>query len=132
MTRAIKIKGRVLSGVGKGAYYVKLKPYYSLFKSLLEKAPYPGTLNVRVEDGRLNMKDLPHRFKPNEFGEVRYALGEICGIKILILRPCKSIHPENIFEIVAPVKLRDMLRLQDGETIEFTIYLPDQSKRKSE
>ena len=129
MTFIKKVKGKVISGVGKGKFYVLKKPYFSLFKSLLNAKPYPGTLNVVISDGQLTIEELPHRFKPSEYGEIRYTLGEFSGIKIVVLRPCKSVHPKNVFEIVAPVRLRDALNIMDGENIEFEIIV---SKRKIE
>jgi len=125
MTRVKKIRGRVISGIGKGRYYVKQRPYFALFKSLLGAEPYLGTLNIYVEDGLLKIDEMPHSFKPNEFGEIKYSLGTLKGLKILILRPIRSIHPENVFEIVAPVKLRDKLRLKDGDEVEFLIQVSD-------
>jgi len=131
MPKVKKVCGRVMSGVGKGRYYVKQKPYFTLFKSLLNHEPYLGTLNIEVSDGELRISDLPHRFKPCEFGEIKYALGEIGDLKILVLRPVKSIHPENVFEIVAPINLREHFRLRDGDKIEFKIYIAEQRKRES-
>ncbi len=125
MTKIKKIRGKVISGVGKGKYYVKQKPYFALFKSLLGAEPYLGTLNVHIQDGILKIDELPHSFKPNEFGEIKYSLGDLNGLKILILRPIKSIHPENVFEIVAPIKLRDKFRLNDGDEIEFLVQVSD-------
>lgn len=125
MSKIKKIKGKVVSGIGKGKYYVKQRPYFTLFKSLLGAEPYLGTLNIYIEDGLLKINEMPHSFKPNEFGEIRYSLGTLKDLKILILRPIKSIHPENVFEIVAPVRLRDKLKLKDGDEIEFLIQVID-------
>ncbi len=121
--RRIKVRGRVISGVGKGKYYVSLRPYYALFSSILSAPPFLGTLNVTVENGVLNINNLPHTFCPSGYGEIKYALGELRGTKILVLRPCKSVHPQNVFEIVAPIEIRKWLRLRDGDEIEFDVYI---------
>ncbi len=125
MTKIKKVRGRVISGIGKGRYYVKQNPYFSLFKSLLGADPFLGTLNVLVEDGNLQIDELPHRFKPSTFGEIKYSLGRLGRLKILILRPMRSIHPESVFEIVASINLRKKLNLRDGDVIEFLVEVSD-------
>ncbi|MEM3523275.1 MAG: DUF120 domain-containing protein, partial [Thermoproteota archaeon] len=41
--------GKVFTGLGEGAYYVSRKPYLEQFYSKLGFYPYPGTLNLRIE-----------------------------------------------------------------------------------
>jgi len=112
----------VTSGVGKGAYYVTRPQYLNFFKKVLKAHPFPGTLNVII-DGKKTSEILPHTYTPMEYGTIRYATGKIGEIPIVVIRPQKSVHPENVIEIVAPINLRKKLKLTDGSEIEFQIFL---------
>jgi riboflavin kinase, archaea type len=43
-------KGRIVSGMGEGSYYMSLKGYRKQFKEKLGYEPFPGTLNLKLED----------------------------------------------------------------------------------
>ena len=123
MAEKKKITGKIVSGIGRGAFYVRQKPYFTLFRELLDGDPFPGTLNVVIADSELKFEDLPHYFKPKEFGDIKYAIGEIKDTKILVVRPCKSVHPDNVFEIIAPIKLREKYNFSDGDQITFSVLV---------
>jgi riboflavin kinase len=46
----ISFEGRVVSGMGEGAYYMSLGGYRKQFYEKLGYEPYPGTLNVKLVD----------------------------------------------------------------------------------
>ncbi len=43
-------KGKIVSGMGEGSYYMSLNGYKKQFKEKLGYEPFPGTLNLRLED----------------------------------------------------------------------------------
>jgi riboflavin kinase, archaea type len=43
-------KGKIVSGMGEGSYYMSLKGYRNQFKEKLGYEPFPGTLNLKLED----------------------------------------------------------------------------------
>jgi len=45
----VEIKGTLVSGMGEGAYYMGLKGYTKQFKSKIGYVPFPGTLNVKID-----------------------------------------------------------------------------------
>jgi riboflavin kinase, archaea type len=47
--RAI-FKGKIVTGMGEGSYYMSLKEYRKQFKEKLGYEPFPGTLNLKLED----------------------------------------------------------------------------------
>ena len=49
----LEVKGKVFSGIGKGRYYVGHEEYQKRFRERLGYSPYPGTLNVKIEDGKM-------------------------------------------------------------------------------
>ena len=46
----LELRGKIVSGMGEGAYYMSLKGYSKQFKLKLGYIPFPGTLNVRLDD----------------------------------------------------------------------------------
>ncbi|MEM2577176.1 MAG: DUF120 domain-containing protein, partial [Candidatus Bathyarchaeia archaeon] len=46
----IKLEGKVFSGLGEGAYYISQPEYKKQFIEKLGFNPYPGTLNVKIEE----------------------------------------------------------------------------------
>jgi len=121
--RKIKVKGEVVEGIGKGAFFLSLEPYKSFFKGLLGKEPYPGTLNVKLDKNWDEYITLPNTFNPAGYGGISYALGSINGIKVVVIRPHKSKHPKNIIEIVSDKFLRGALNIVNGKKIEFEIFV---------
>src|SRR6476661_1489088 len=46
----ITFKGKIVNGMGEGAYYMSLDEYKKQFKEKLGYEPFPGTLNLKLED----------------------------------------------------------------------------------
>ncbi|WP_457743038.1 DUF120 domain-containing protein [Thermococcus sp.] len=118
------IIGEVVSGLGEGAYYVK--QYAPLIREYLGFEPFPGTLNVRilfpktVFDALCNVRPvlIPGFTKEGRtFGDVKAYRVRIDGVEGAIVIPSRTIHPPKIAEIIAPVKLREKLKLKDGDRI---------------
>ncbi|WP_297535537.1 CTP-dependent riboflavin kinase [Thermococcus sp.] len=116
--------GEVVSGLGEGAYYVK--QYAPLIREYLGFDPYPGTLNVRVLfpktvfDALCNVRPvlIPGFIKEGRtFGDVKAYRVRIDGVEGAIVIPSRTIHPPKIAEIIAPVKLREKLKLKDGDRV---------------
>jgi len=117
----MKIRGAVLSGLGKGSYYVSLEPYRKFFEKLLGKSIFCGTLNVCLQDG--TWSDLPLKLynPPNNFSPVYYVRARVFSEEVILVRPVKSRHPQNVIEIVASSNLRKKYRLKDGDVIEIEV-----------
>lgn len=120
---SITIRGRVVSGVAQAGYYVE--KYKDLFKPLLGSDPYPGTLNVKLDkciwDYASHIK--PIVIKPPEPGlcEAHVYKGWIKGLEVLVVKPLISVHDCTIVEVIASVRLRDLLGLKDGDPVEIVI-----------
>lgn len=46
----ITFEGKIVTGMGEGAYYMSLQGYKKQFRDKLGYEPFPGTLNVKIED----------------------------------------------------------------------------------
>ncbi|AFK22674.1 DUF120 domain-containing protein [Pyrococcus sp. ST04] len=122
------IVGEVVSGIGEGAYYVQ--QYAPLIKEYLGFDPYPGTLNVKVIfpktifDALCNSRPIiiPGFVKDGRtFGDVRAYRVKIDGIEGAIVIPSRTIHPPKIAEVIAPVNLRMVLNLKDGDRVRIEV-----------
>jgi riboflavin kinase len=120
----IVLKGRVTSGVGEGAKYVRL--YRSVIQRYLGIDPYPGTLNI--DFGR-DISDLLARLKgrlippPEEkYVAVIAYRASVNGKIVYAVRPCITKHGWNILEIIADTNLRREFGLRDGDLVEIIIY----------
>jgi len=94
-------RGVVVTGLGEGAYYMS---------SLLRKLR------------GLHIKGF--RTKERVFGDVR-AFRALIQSKIegAVIYAERSIYGFDMLEVIAPVYLRDALRLKDGDVVEVEVYI---------
>ncbi len=118
-----KMRGIVVSGLGRGQYYLSVEGYRNQFKELLSFDPFPGTLNLKLTEpfiqpamGSINIDGF--RDEKRTFGECRCYPVKINGINGAIIRPERSSYPADLIEVIAPVSLRKTLCLSDGDEIE--------------
>ncbi|NPV65351.1 MAG: CTP-dependent riboflavin kinase [Methanobacteriaceae archaeon] len=129
----MKIKGTLTSGSGEGAYYMSKKLYKLQFKEKLGFEPYPGTLNIIIQEEHVPLirKCLRGAEKiegKGEFGDVLYIKSTFNNkIKGALVFPVKTHHSQRILEFIAPVYIRQTLKLEDGDTV--TLYLDDCKKK---
>lgn len=123
--KEIILNGYVFSGLGKGSFFVSLDEYKNFFSSLLGGDPYPGTLNVKLDNA--SWRDLNwHYFKPeNGFGAIYYRVGRLGKEKIIVIRPARSRHEDDVIEIVSSINLRKKYGLEDGDKISLEVFLSD-------
>lgn len=127
------IRGRVFSGLGEGRYYVSLEGYFKQFEEKLGFKPYPGTLNIKIPKEqmffRAKLDDeegiLIEGFKTRErtFGDVKAFKCKIDGVDGAVVLPQRTHYPKDVLEIISPVKLRDVLKLKDGDWVEVEVML---------
>ena len=132
--KEITLKGRVFKGLGEGAFYVTIPYYFKEFSRLLGGPPYPGTLNVRLEDeeskaNRILLNSLPGIYIPGFSNRKRSYGGVKCfhvlvdseeGLLLLIER---THYPPDVIEIISRKKLRDALKLRDGDLVIIRVLL---------
>mgnify|MGYP001558660714 FL=1 len=109
------VTGKVVSGVGEGAFYVE--KYLPYLEGALGFTCYPGTLNMKV----LRKPDFDGfkkvTIKPEELGEVDCYFVSIGGYDGAIVIPHKTRHDGSIIEIVSAVNLREELKLKNGDEV---------------
>ncbi len=127
----IVIAGRVVHGLGEGAYYVDA--YSPRFHESLGFEPFSGTLNVKIVDddsrSAINrMKQTPPLIVPGfthegrSFGDVvcyRVRVNQKVDGAVVIAQ--RTHHGQEILEIISEVNLRSKLKLKDNDLVTLTI-----------
>lgn len=134
----IELYGEVITGLGEGQYYIAKDGYMSQFRETLDFTPFPGTLNVRLNDESAQTRDnmdfmdplIIHGFNDGErtFGGGKCYHIEIEGIKSAVIIPDRTHYPADLLEIIAPVKLREVLKLNDGDEVRIVVKNPQKCK----
>jgi len=121
--------GSVITGLGEGQYYTALDGYKTQFRERLGFEPFPGTLNIKLDNQSLEVrKKMVGGIKIKGFAAQNRTFGggkcfnakiqEIGGAVIL---PDRTHYPEDIIEVIAPVNLREHLSLRDGSEVQIEL-----------
>ncbi|WP_292470102.1 winged helix-turn-helix domain-containing protein/riboflavin kinase [Methanolobus sp.] len=134
----LELRGEVITGLGEGQYYIAKDGYMSQFRDKLDFKPFPGTLNVRLNDESAQMRDnmdfidplIIHGFNDGErsFGGGKCYPIEIEGIKSAVIIPDRTHYPADLLEIIAPLKLREALGISDGDEVKIVVRNPQKCK----
>jgi riboflavin kinase len=133
----ISFEGRVVSGMGEGAYYMSLAGYRKQFYEKLGYEPYPGTLNVKLvdkifRDARREIGKYPSIFidgfsdTKRTYGWAKCYLahiddGPIRNAAVLVLE--RTHYDESMLEIIAPVSIKDTVGIQNGDKIKIKMLV---------
>ncbi len=119
------IRGRLVSGLGEGKYYISQERYIKQFEVLLGFKPYPGTLNLQLSKPFIEPRTriLVEGFNNGgrTFGVVRCYPSKIRDIKTSVIRPERTHYPDDFLEVISPVNLRESLGLDEGDVVEVEI-----------
>ncbi|MFB6233966.1 MAG: DUF120 domain-containing protein [Halopenitus sp.] len=131
----LTLTGTVTSGMGEGRHYITLDGYMAQFRERLGYEPFPGTLNVELDEESVRRR--------GEFGGVdavpidawedderTFGAATCYAVTLVaedgdgptyddahVIIPDRTHHDESQLEVIAPDKLRDELDLDDGESI---------------
>jgi len=120
------LTGKVISGSKRAAYFTGLDWVQSQCREKLGFTPYPGTLNLMVQEGDLAVLTS---LKGDEAIDLVPPGPEFCVAKVIpvsvgpvegaIIIPAENvrIHGEKIIEVMAPVRLKDALNVSDGDSV---------------
>lgn len=137
----LRFHGRVFSGMGRGAFYVAHPAFMPKFERLLGYQPFPGTLNLRltspaeIEARRLLGEEegcsIPaSKFGGQEFSSAKCFPGRMGDVGVVLTIPQMTAYDQTVLEVMARVRLRDVLGLEDGQVVELEVgrdllLLPD-------
>jgi CTP-dependent riboflavin kinase len=139
------LKGRVVSGVKKAAFFTQLDWVLEQSMEKLGFTPFPGTLNVEILSESLLDAELIQKNKgielippdPNDPNDSTFCTAQVLpvsieGINAAIIIPEEKVrmHGKNIIEVIAPVSLKDALNIDDGDTV--TLKIMDHKDSRSQ
>ncbi|MHA1769102.1 MAG: DUF120 domain-containing protein [Candidatus Thorarchaeota archaeon] len=127
----VVISGRVVTGLGEGAYYVDM--YSSRLQKALGFKPHLGTLNIKIVDDESRkalgrMKNTPplvltgFEHKGRTFGDVIcYRVMVNNDIEAAVVIAQRTHHQDDVLEVVAPINIREKLNLEDNSLVSLTL-----------
>lgn len=135
----IELRGTLTSGIGEGKHYVSLPGYARQFRDRLGYEPYPGTLNVALDDGSVRRRSSLSELDPipiDSWEDDDRTYGPALCHPVTIetddgatddiahaIVPKRTHHEDDQLEIIAPTKLRSELDLTDNDLI--TIHVKE-------
>lgn len=131
----VKLKGTLVSGMGEGAYYMGLKGYTKQFQSKIGYIPFPGTLNVRL-DQKIYQEAIKQletfdgiKIKSFSDGKRTYGWVKCFRAKLNNSVDCELImlerthHDDSIIELISKVCIRKNSKLKDGSKVSIKIEI---------
>ena len=129
----VKLEGILVSGMGEGAYYMGLRGYTKQFKSKIGYVPFPGTLNVKLEQKThqeiIKQFETLNGVKIQSFSDGKRTYGWVkcfkaklnnsIGCELIMLE--RTHHDDSIIELISDVCLRDAGKLKDGSKVSIKI-----------
>jgi riboflavin kinase, archaea type len=122
----MKIAGRVQSGCGRGAFFTQLDWVIQEFEQKLGFRPFPGTLNVRINEEDFSklyplLKQMDFEILPidKSFCTAKVKRVQLNDISVAVVFPSEDvrIHKEQIIEIISEFNLKQTLGLNDGDSV---------------
>jgi riboflavin kinase len=139
----IHFNGILVTGMGEGKYYMSLEGYRKQFEKKIGYMPYPGTLNIRLidplsQENRERIESFRYEFidgfsdSERTYGWVKcYPAiindNENIQSDLLILE--RTHHDKNMLEIIAPISIKQVLSLKNGDNVKVTLQ---SSKNRTE
>jgi riboflavin kinase len=120
LLKRIELSGAVISGGGDGKKFMELPWVKQQVTEKLGFTPYPGTLNVKLNEKNAERRKLVEK---NPSAEICPAEGYYKGllfkafigiVECAIVLPEVPRYPKSLLEVIAPVNLRKTLQLEDG------------------
>ncbi len=139
----IHFNGILVSGMGEGKYYMSLEGYRKQFKKKIGYIPFPGTLNIRIFDplsleNREKIERFGYQFidgfsdSERTYGWVKcYSaiMNDNVDIQSDLLILERTHHDKNMLEIIAPVNIKQLMGLKNGDNVKVTLQA---SKNRTE
>ena len=123
----MRIRGKVVTGLGESGKFLAIDWVNREVCRKFQFTPFCGTLNIEINDSSMQRRliaEATDRITSCEEGfcDAVIAKGKINGrFECGVIIPLVEGYPENILEIVAPVHLKDALKIADGDEVELQL-----------
>ncbi|OLS25787.1 MAG: Riboflavin kinase [Candidatus Heimdallarchaeota archaeon LC_2] len=129
-----QIEGYIISGTGRGSKFISMPVYSDIFSSLLEALPYPGTLNIKLDEKYVEIVNRYFEIG-TKFDNLSTNGKQTGGIIVnhfyltiddndclcIGVRPLLTEHHTDVLEIVSQHFLRNKLELQNNSRLTLNI-----------
>lgn len=131
------LKGRILSGAKRGAFFTQLEWVQDQCLTKLGFRPYAGTLNIEVQEAYVpSIEELQkvegiELVPPDpEYCSGRTLHADIGGVPGALIIPEEGvrIHGKRILEVMAGIGLKEALNLKDGDMVTLVVKKPSLEK----
>jgi len=134
----VELKGTLVSGMGEGAYYMSLKGYTKQFEKKIGYIPFPGTLNVTLNQKKhteaVQQFDALDGILIDGFSDGKRTYGWVKCFKAKLnksvdcelIRLERTHHDPSIIELISKRSIRKTAKISDGSKI--TIRIPINSQ----
>ncbi len=126
-----ELTGAVTSGMGEGRHYISLSGYMRQFTERLGYEPFPGTLNIDLDEESIRTRTRLSSVDPIEIEgwedeERTYGPAYCYPATVVadeafdpahVIAPERTHHGDDHLEVIAPDRLRDVLDLDDGDEV---------------
>ena len=138
-TSNIELSGSVISGLGEGAYYMSLKGYTKQFKTKIGYIPFPGTLNIKLNQKHHSqavqqLADLdgiiidPFSDGKRTYGWVKCFHAKLNNtINCELIRLERTHHDNSVIELISKINLRKTVGLKTNSKVRVKILIPNSS-----
>jgi len=131
----VELKGKLISGMGEGAYYMGLKGYTKQFRSKIGYIPFPGTLNVlldqKIHQEAIKQFETLDGIKIDSFSDGKRTYGWVkCfaatlnnSAKCELIMLERTHHDASIIELISKYCLRKTAKLKDGSKVSIKVSI---------
>ena len=137
MNDKLTVTGKIVSGEKKGAFFTQLDWVQSQCQEKLGFRPFPGTLNLEIEEEKILQIEALFKRCGIELvpPDSNFCAGHVYPVSIMgvtgaIVAPAEDvrIHGKNIIELIAPTSLKDAMDVDDGDEIMLVAKYPNPDK----
>jgi len=128
------LTGKIVSGVQEAAYFTQLDWVQEQCMEKLGFRPYSGTLNLEISEESFpiiealqeeeGVKLIPPDPRFCSGKAFPASVGATCGA-IIIPAEDVRVHRNTIVELMAPVRLKEALEVDDGDSITVVVKRPE-------
>ncbi|MCW4010920.1 MAG: CTP-dependent riboflavin kinase [Candidatus Bathyarchaeota archaeon] len=126
---SVTFEGKIITGKGDGKKYLSLPWVKRQVEEKLGFTPYLGTLNLQLTKESITRKKLLEEAETDAISPARgYCVGllfeaSVKGIKCAVVAPQIENYPKGVLELIAPVNLREALKVKDGDSVTVSVCI---------
>jgi CTP-dependent riboflavin kinase len=127
------LNGKVVSGVRKAAYFTQLDWVEEQCMEKLGFKPYPGTLNLEISEKDFLIIEALQKEEGVELippdpafcaaKAMPLSIGNVSGAIIIPAEEVR-VHGKHVIEVISPLRLKETLRVDDGDYLTLTVKKP--------